>query len=110
MAPFLHARRKDTVHRWMTDDPAFIAEYNRARLEMHEAVGQALRGLAFEAVRTLRAVLGDPGAPHALRLKAAAEVLKLTAEAPVGPTDERDARVEIAGRERKRMIAGLGMG
>src|SRR6516164_10657009 len=48
---------RQTVHRWLSDDPAFIAEYNLARREMAEAVGQALRLLAAQAVTVLKRTL-----------------------------------------------------
>lgn len=64
-----------TVHRWMSEDPAFIAAYNSYRIEMGDAVRQQLRFLAAESVKTIRDILADKSAPAAVRLKAATDVL-----------------------------------
>src|SRR4051812_27246851 len=73
---------RQTVHRWLAEDPAFIAAYNQARCEVAEAVGQSLRVLSVESVRVLERALTDPGTPAALRVRAALGVLKLTAAPP----------------------------
>src|SRR4051812_6313270 len=50
-----------TVHRWLSDDPVFIAAYNALRREMVDSVRQEIRYLASGAVKALRAVLTDEG-------------------------------------------------
>jgi hypothetical protein len=95
---------RSTLNRWLTDDAQFIAEYNSARREMADAVGQALRLLSGEAVRVLEKVLTNTRTPVALKVRAAVEVLKMTAAPPEGPTDPQDARNVIAARDRKRML------
>src|SRR6516162_8888019 len=80
-----------TVHRWLSDDPAFIAAYNSYRMEMVDAVRQEVRFLAADAVKALRTVLTDEAAPAAVKLRAAGEVLKLVLEeGPTGPTSLED--------------------
>jgi hypothetical protein len=98
---------RQTVHRWLSDDPAFIAEYNLARREMAEAVGQALRLLAAQAVTVLKRTLTSSKTPAAVKVRAAVEVLKMTAAPPDGPTDVEDARIEVNRRVQKRKMAGL---
>jgi hypothetical protein len=98
---------RQTVHRWMSDDPEFITELNRARREMADAVGQGLRLLSGQAVRVLRQVLTSSKMPAALKVRAAVEVLKLVSAPPEGPTDVEDARHAIAARDRRRTFAGM---
>jgi hypothetical protein len=78
---------RQTVHRWMAEDPAFIAEYNRSRREMADAVNQALRLLSVLSIKVLKRTLTNSKIPPALKLRAAIEVLKMTAELPDGPID-----------------------
>ena len=69
-----------------------------------------LRVLSVESVRVLKQTLTSSGTPAALKVRAALEVLKLTAAPPEGPTDAEDARAEIKRQDRKRrtdaMLAG----
>jgi hypothetical protein len=55
-----------TVHRWLSDDPVFIAAYNSYHIEMVEAVRQEVRFLAADAVKALRSVLTDEATPAPL--------------------------------------------
>jgi hypothetical protein len=96
---------RQTVHRWLSDDPAFIAAYNRARREMADAVGQALRLLSGQAVKVLKRTLTSSRTPEALKVRAAVAVLKLAAGPPDGPTDAEDARVAVARRDQQRRFA-----
>src|SRR4051794_37203961 len=98
---------RQTVHRWLAEDPAFIAEYNRGRREMADAVKQALRMLSAQSVRVLKRTLTSSKTPPALKLRAAIEVLKLTADPPEGPTDAEDARIEVGRRNGARKRAGM---
>jgi hypothetical protein len=98
---------RQTVHRWLSDDPAFIAEYNRARREMAEAVDQALRLLSAQAVKVLKRTLTSSRTPEALKVRAAVAVLKLAAGPPEGPTDAEEARVEVGRRNQKRRMAAI---
>jgi hypothetical protein len=98
---------RQTVHRWLADDPAFIAEYNLGRREMAEAVDRALRVLSLQSLRVLKQALTSAKTPPAVRVRAAVEVLKLTAAPPEGPTDVEDARNAIGQRDRRRTFAGM---
>ena len=101
---------RQTVHRWLAEDPDFIAAYNQARREIAEAVSQSLRVLSVESVRVLERALTSPKTPATLKVRAALEVLKMTAAPPEGPTDAGDARAEVARRDRKRKSAAMLVG
>jgi len=98
---------RQTLHRWPAEDPAFIAEYDQARREIAEAVSQSLRVLSVESVRVLERALTDPGTPAAVKVRAALEVLKMTAAPPNGPTDAGDVWAEVTKRDRKRNMAEM---
>ena len=98
---------RQTVHRWLSDDPAFIAAYNLARREVAEAVAQSLRVLSLQSVRVLRRTLASAKTPTAVKVRAAVAVLKLAAGPPDGPTDAEDARVEVGRRDQKRRMAAI---
>src|SRR4051794_39721207 len=98
---------RQTVHRWLADDPAFIAAHNLARREMADAVNQALRVLSVRSVEVLKRALASPKTPAAVKVRAAVEVLRMTAKPPDGPTDVRDARTEVGKRDRKRNLAAI---
>ena len=98
---------RQTVHRWLADDPEFIAAHNLARREMADAVAQALRVLSVRSVEVLKRALTSPKTPAAVRVRAAVEVLKMTATPPDGPTDVEEARAEVSKRARKRDVAAL---
>ena len=85
----------------------FIAAYNQARREITDAVGQSLRVLSVRSVEVLRRTLASPKTPAAVKVRAAIEVLKLTAVPPDGPTDADDARAEIGRRNQRRRMAGV---
>jgi hypothetical protein len=89
-----------TVHRWLSEDPDFMAAYNMARREATEALRQRLRGMGLEAVEG--ALLTDRDTPPTVRLRAAMEVLEVATSPPGGPTDPRDAATLIRRRENAR--------
>ena len=94
-----------TVHRWLAEDPAFIAAYNSYRMEMVDAVRQEIRFLASEAVKALRTVLTDKETPAAVKLKAAGEILKLVLdEGPSGPTNVEDVEAAMKRRNLNRRL------
>src|SRR4051794_13890859 len=70
---------RQTVPRGPAEAPPFTAAYTQARREIAEAVGQSLRVLSVESVRVLQQALTSPETPAALKVRAALEVLKLTA-------------------------------
>jgi AcrR family transcriptional regulator len=96
-----------TVHRWLSDDPAFLAYYNQARREMAESVEQGLRLLSATAVVTLRRMLTRKSVPDAVKLRAAEVVLRLAQKPIQGPTDPEDAANLIANREQSRCLDRL---
>jgi hypothetical protein len=96
---------RQTLHRWLNDDPTIISEYNRARREMADAVDQQLRLLSAQAVKVLKRTLTSSRTPEPLKVRAAVAVLKLVAAPPDGPTDVEDARVAVARRDQQRRFA-----
>jgi hypothetical protein len=90
---------RQTVHRWLAGDPAFVAALNAAKQEHLGRVRGELRGLATDAVAVLREFLVTDArsTPRALRFKAALAVLKMVgadAPEPPGPTDAGGVRMD----------------
>ena len=78
-----------TVSRWR-QSAAFEAAVNSLLKDAHTAAALQLRQLALDAVATIEAVMTDPKANPADRLKAAALVLDrvgLATVPSIGPTD-----------------------
>jgi hypothetical protein len=65
-----------TLRRWR-GQPAFVAEYSRARQELLEAATGQLRASMTGAVAVLVRIANEPSAPHAARVAAAARLLEL---------------------------------
>lgn len=100
--------RRETVHRWTTGDPAFIAALRRGKADILCGARTALRNLATEAVEALAGVLRDPQSPPAARIKAAATVLEMVGidrPEPIGKTDPGDVEIEIADAVKDRRLA-----
>lgn len=82
-----------TVHRWLREDGAFLAEYRRARREAFtQAVGLTQRS-ATAAVATLLRIMHDPKATWSSRVSAATHVLKFARDGI--ELDDLAARVEV---------------
>src|SRR4029450_6122770 len=85
-----------TLHRWLTDDAAFQAEYEAARRATFKAAISRIPALTVRAVDTLAALLGDKE-PPAVRLGAARTVADIglhqyDAETILKKLDEIEAR------------------
>jgi len=81
-----------TIHRWLREDEAFVAEYRRVRREAFtQAVGLTQRS-ALAAVATLLRIMHDPKATWSSRVSAATNVLKFAREGI--ELDDIAARVE----------------
>lgn len=81
-----------TLHRWLKEEPHFVAEYRRARREAFaQAIGLTQRS-ATAAVGTLLRVMHDTKATWSSRVSAASQVLKFAREAI--ELDDLAARVE----------------
>ena len=80
---------RTTVYLWKKTDDLFAAELNRSRREYADAVNGQLRGLAAEAVKTVREILTGADVSPAVRLKAALSVLQAAGALAfgIGPTD-----------------------
>lgn len=98
----------ETLRAWIDSDPEFIAGLNRAKVERAGRIRAEVRELAADALSTLRALLSDPTAPPAVRLRASLAILQasdaMKAEA-IGPTNPREVRSELSQRD---LFAGLG--
>ena len=96
---------RTTVYRWLREDAAFVAEFNRHKEESLDAIQTQLRSMAQLAVGVLRSILEDDKAPATVRLRTALAVLGSVGgiQSPeIGETDVRD--IEHAwtlGRERQ---------
>ena len=87
---------ESTLRGWLSDDPAFQAEYEAARRATFQATINRIPALAARAVDTLAALLGDKE-PPAVRLGAARTVAELgqhqyDAETILKKLDEIEAR------------------
>jgi hypothetical protein len=81
---------RTTVYLWMRKDDLFVAELNRSRREVADAMRAQLGGLAWEAIRAVREVLTGADIPAVVRLKAALAVLQSVcghSVPSIGPTD-----------------------
>ena len=72
-------------------DPTFKAELRRRQDETISAATAALSGLTGVAIETLRNVLADPDATHAVRVRAALGVLEQRRR--IGELDDLSERV-----------------
>jgi hypothetical protein len=91
---------RETLHRWLREDPAFQAAVGSGKAELLDAARAELRAMASEAVGTLRDLM-SPNAPPAIRLKAASAILEMLGAdqpEPVGPTTIEEA--EAANKQR----------
>jgi hypothetical protein len=86
-----------TLRRWR-GQPAFVAEYSRARQELLEAATGQLRASMTGAVAVLVRIANEPSAPHAARVTAAARLLELGFYAH--RVEDLAARLEKLERER----------
>lgn len=86
---------RGTVHRWLSQDAAFVAELNRVKTDQLMTVRTELRQLASKAVATIRELLTDPTVAEGIRLKAAEMILSTVGGfdvEKVGPTDADKVR------------------
>lgn len=68
---------RQTVSRWLHNDPAFIAAYNAERLAVIEATRSRIINLATVALDVLEGILKDEFCDYSDKLKAAGLVAKL---------------------------------
>lgn len=84
---------RTTVYRWLRDDAAFVAEFNRRKGENVDAIQAELRTMARRAVDVLRQLLDSKDTPASVRFRVALAVLGTVGgiQAPdVGETDPSD--------------------
>jgi hypothetical protein len=104
---------RQTVWKWTTTDPEFLAFYNSCRVEMVDSIHQNILIISAAAVRALRDLLTRTSASDDAKLRAALEVLRLASRPIEGPHEVAEACAEIAFRKRdlehKCLRAGLGI-
>jgi hypothetical protein len=94
---------RTTVHRWLRDDPEFIAELNLTHLETADGIRGEIRALASDAVKAVRELVTSPLSPPAVRLKAALAILETVngmAREAIGMTDAEGIREQRAKAQR----------
>jgi hypothetical protein len=101
---------RSTVYRWIDRSPEFVAELNRYRQEQRDALRHELRGLAADAIKAMRDLLGSD-TPPAIRLRAALAVLEAVgadSPEPIGPLHPEDVGEQWSSRDLLRAIGGVG--
>src|SRR5512135_1149889 len=100
---------REILRDWLHRDAAFVASLNRAKSERADRLRAEVRGLASEAVATLRELISGSEVPPAVRLRASLAILgaadAMRAE-PIGPTTEAEVRAELTRRD---LLASLGI-
>lgn len=92
---------RTTIHRWLSKDPLFAAEFNAARLELAESVQSGIRQLADDAIAALRDLM-RPNTPAKIRLQVVEMVLARAAERCGSPLpDEIQEEIERRELEKK---------
>jgi hypothetical protein len=84
---------RTTFYLWLRSDPAFQAEFNRAKLEQVQIMRAQIRSLADVAVATIREMPTESKIAPAVRLKAALAVIEAVgAHEPesIGATDPEE--------------------
>jgi hypothetical protein len=101
---------RSTLHRWLADDPIFVAALNQAKQEAIDAIRIEVMVGATEAVRVVRDILSSAQVSPALRLRAALALLHSVGvmnPEPIGPTDPKEAAADIKRREFSRTLASI---
>jgi hypothetical protein len=100
---------RETLRGWLDGDAEFIASLNRAKLERVDRLRSEVRGLASEAVATLRTLISGPEIPPPVRLRAALAILEV-ADAmrveEIGSTCAAEIRGELS---RRNFLTNLGI-
>jgi len=98
---------RTTLHRWLREDPQFLATYNQRRRELQEAHQTKLSSIAAKALQTVEQAVENGDVATSMKLLSGLGLL--SGEAPrIGPEDPRDVERHLRSREerwsdRKRM-------
>ena len=101
---------RTTVHRWLADDPEFVAAVNRAKQDALDAIRAEVQAGAADAIKAVRKIVTGTGVGPAVRLRAAMALLQSSGALipeTIGPTDPEDIRAENNRRAHSRMLANL---
>jgi uncharacterized protein YchJ len=85
---------RNTILNWRRSVPAFSSEFERAAREQAQAWQEEAMNAVPLATQTITAVLNDPAAPIALRLRAAGMILKM-ADLKTAAAPERQTLIAI---------------
>jgi uncharacterized protein YecA (UPF0149 family) len=85
---------RNTILNWRRSVPAFSSEFERAAREQAQAWQEEAMNAVPLATQTITAVLNDPAAPIALRLRAAGMILKM-ADLKAAAAPERQTLIAI---------------
>ena len=89
-----------TLHRWLREDPHFLATFNQRRRELQEAHQTRLSSIAAKALQTVERAVenGDVGTS----MKLLSGLGLLPGQVPrIGPVDVRDVRRDLRTREER---------
>jgi hypothetical protein len=101
---------RQTVHRWLKNDPAFAALYNQWHAEMKESCRSQLLMLGSKATAALAKALEAGDAKTALQLLKGIGLLTPTPEKPTEEEEVRkDAELERKRRQNVRQVAEIRM-
>jgi hypothetical protein len=95
---------RPTLHRWLAEDPRFVAALGSIRADLAGAARLELESLAGAAVSVIREVLTNPQAPVRVRVEAAFRILEFAFAADTGPTTVEQARKEFTHRQLQQAI------
>ena len=99
---------RSTIHRWLSSDAAFIADYNRQRLDLVNSQQARLRTLSDKSLSVLEKLLDDEQVSPSVRLRAAMAIVHRQglSRASIGPTDAAEIEREW---EQNRMYRECGI-
>jgi len=102
---------RQTVHRWLANDPEFISAYNRGRHELANSHATRILAMCGGALDVLESAIAAADVKTALAVLKGAGVFRGDAVQIVGSDDAEEVREEQARRTRAReldnLIAGI---
>ena len=85
---------RSTLHRWLREDPHFLATYNQRRRELQEAHQTRLASIATKALQTVQQAVENGDVATSMKLLLGLGLLP--GEAPrIGPEDPRDVEKHL---------------
>src|SRR5215471_1521224 len=97
-----------TIHRWLREDEAFQAAYNRAKREVVRQAQTRLQQATGKAVAALIAVIDDPLVQASAKVSAAKAILEYAIRAV--EIDDLEARIQALEQVQKLSLNGASAG